>query len=276
MAVNGCLKVISYGGGVQSTAMIVLAVQGQIPNVDAALFSNVGDDSEHPTTLRYVREIATPWAEAHGIPVHELKPVRHGVETTLMNEITKEDSKRDLIPVFGEKGNPMKRSCTADFKVATIHRWLKAHGARKHTPAYVQLGISTDEIQRAGRGQDLTYEKRQYPLLELGLSRTDCIEIIRKAGLPVPPKSACFFCPFHGETAWSELRRDSPELFDKAQDLEDFMQARKEALGQRKVYLSRKGAEQGRRLSETFHRAGDTLFGSQIGSDGCDSGFCWT
>ena len=45
------MKVISYGGGVQSTAMLVLANQGAIDSVDAALFSNVGDDSEHPATL---------------------------------------------------------------------------------------------------------------------------------------------------------------------------------------------------------------------------------
>lgn len=276
MSIKGCLKVISYGGGVQSTAMIVLAIQGKIPDVDAALFSNVGDDSEHPATLDFVRNVATPYAAKHGLVIHELTPLRHKVETTLMREITKEDSKRDLIPVFGEAGNPMKRSCTADFKVATIHRWLKAHGARKYTPAYVQLGISTDEIQRAGRGKELLYERRQYPLLDLGLSRTDCIEIIKEAGLPVPPKSACFFCPFHGDKAWAELRRERPDLFEKAQDLEDFMQKRKETLGLRKVYLSRRGAEREKRLSETFLPAEEPVFGSQVGSDGCDSGFCWT
>lgn len=31
------MRVISYGGGVQSTAMIVLAVQGRIPDVDVVI-----------------------------------------------------------------------------------------------------------------------------------------------------------------------------------------------------------------------------------------------
>ena len=62
------LKVISYGGGVQSTAMIVLATQGLIPGVTDALFSNVGDDSEYPATLTFVRDIMTPWAAERGIP----------------------------------------------------------------------------------------------------------------------------------------------------------------------------------------------------------------
>ncbi len=45
------MRVISYGGGVQSTALLVLANRGEIRYVDAALFANVGDDSEDPDTL---------------------------------------------------------------------------------------------------------------------------------------------------------------------------------------------------------------------------------
>ena len=54
------LTVISYGGGVQSTALVVLAATGRLGKVDAALFSNVGDDSEEPATLRYVRMVSDP------------------------------------------------------------------------------------------------------------------------------------------------------------------------------------------------------------------------
>lgn len=170
----------------------------------------------------------------------------------------------------------MKRACTADFKIETIYQTLRASGATKENPAYVQLGISTDEIQRAGRGVAVPIEIRQYPLLDLGLSRMDCAQIIADAGLPVPRKSACFFCPFHSGQTWAEMRRDEPELFETAQKLEDFLQARKERLGLRKVYLTRKGAENKTRLSETFEAAEQPDKQSEIGSDGCDSGFCWT
>lgn len=60
------LRTISYGGGVQSTARVVLAALGEI-DYRIALFSNVGDDSEHPATVTYVRDVATPWAAAHGV-----------------------------------------------------------------------------------------------------------------------------------------------------------------------------------------------------------------
>lgn len=124
------LRVISYGGGVQSTALIVLAVQGII-QADAAVMSNVGDDSELPQTMTYVRDVIQPWAAERGFPVHLADPVRHGQKTTLYQEITKEGSNRTLIPVFGEKGNPLGRACTADFKVRVINRWLRENGASK-------------------------------------------------------------------------------------------------------------------------------------------------
>ncbi|HEY3900847.1 MAG TPA: hypothetical protein VGM54_19710 [Chthoniobacter sp.] len=34
-----------------------------------------------------------------------------------------------------------------------------------------------------------------YPLMEWGWDREECMRQIAAAGLPVPPKSACFFCP---------------------------------------------------------------------------------
>lgn len=276
MTIDGHLNVISYGGGVQSTAMIILATQGKIPGVDAALFVNVGDDSEHPSTLKYVREVMTPWASERGLQVHELRPRRYGIPTSILGEITRPGSRRDLIPVFGEHGGPMRRACTADFKIETIYQTLRASGATPENPAYVQLGISADEIQRAGRGASVPIELRQYPLLDMGLTRNDCAKIIEEAGLPVPRKSACFFCPFHSAQTWSEMRRDEPELFNEAQRLEDFLQARKERLGLRKVFLTRKGAENKTRLSDTFQAAESLDSESEIGSDGCDSGFCWT
>lgn len=272
----GGMTTISYGGGVQSTAMLVLACQGKLGyDVDAALFSNVGDDSEHPDSIRYVRKVAIPFGKKHGLDVIELNPQRKGEDTTLWREIHREDSRRDLIPLYGEQGNPLSRTCTADFKVKTLERWHKEHGATKKDPNTVLLGISVDEIERAGRKDDGSVTVRRYPLLDLGLHRHDCIRIIEDAGLPVPRKSSCFFCPFHSRLVWSEMRRDEPELFEKAQELEDFVLKRKQDSGMRLAYITRDGAKHGRRLSEAINEAGPTLFGG-IGEDGCDSGYCFT
>lgn len=47
---------------------------------------------------------------------------------------------------------------------------------------------------QAHTDQDEKYEY-VYPLRLWGWTREDCIERIERAGLPVPPKSACFMCP---------------------------------------------------------------------------------
>ena len=82
------LRVISYGGGVQSTALVVLATQGKIGQVDAALFANVGDDSEHPATVRYVRDIMVPWAKERHFDIHELHRTRDPLRATRQERLT--------------------------------------------------------------------------------------------------------------------------------------------------------------------------------------------
>ena len=271
MAGVHALRAVSYGGGVQSTALLVLAAQKRI-DFNLFLFANVGDDSEHPDTIRYVENVAKPYAEHHGIEIVELrKRRRDGSEETLMNRLTKEGSRSLPIPVRMSNGAPGRRSCTTDFKIGVLAKELKRRGATAENPATVALGISTDEIERARPGTDerQPVQFRTYPLLDLGLNRGDCQQLIRSAGLPVPPKSACFFCPFHDREAWRKLKRETPALFKKACDLEAMLNERRDTLGKDRVWFTRFA----RPLAETVDDQ-LTMFGAE-GSD-CDSGWCFT
>jgi len=260
------VRTVSYGAGVQSTALLVLAAQRKI-DFTTFLFANVGDDSEHPDSLRYYREVATPYAAEHGIELVELHRVRRtGERETLHERLT---NGRMAIPVRrSEGGPPMSRSCTADFMVAVFAKELKRRGATRDDPATVALGISVDEIERARPGVDPRNptQARVYPLLDLGLHRSDCRRIIADAGLPVPPKSACYFCPFHDDNAWQNLARETPDLFAKAVELEASMSAA--TSDGRPVFLTRHGVPLDRAV------ATDQL--SLDGLDGCDSGWCFT
>lgn len=264
------LRTLSYGGGVQSTALLVLAATGRLA-VDAALFANVGDDSEHPATLRYVREVAIPWAADHGVSVHVLDRVkRDGTTETLLGRLTRPGSRSLPIPVRMSNGAPGTRSCTADFKIRVIGKWLKQHGATAENPATVSIGISVDEIERANTRRVEPHERIAYPLLDLGMRRVDCARLIADAGLPVPPKSSCWFCPFHRPTTWTAMRIETPELFDKACELEDLLNERREDLGKDPVYLTRFNKP----LRDTVDAGAQflPLFGET--ASGCDSGWC--
>ena len=270
------VRVVAHGGGVQSTALLVLSVRGVV-DFPVHLFCNTGDDSENPATLRYVREVSTPYAAAHGVTLHELhKVTRNGEPETLLGRLLKEGSRSLPIPVrMADTGAPGTRSCTADFKIRVISKWLKANGATATEPATVGIGISTDEVQRAGRGKDGPYERRTYPLIDLALNRNQCHAIITNAGLPTPPKSACYFCPFHRPQTWAEQARDEPELFEKSAQLEDTLNKRRDLLGKDHVYLTRFG----RPLREVIGPAQDTfpLFADAdpMGEAGCDEGVCF-
>ncbi|MFF0850142.1 phosphoadenosine phosphosulfate reductase [Streptomyces sp. NPDC003280] len=266
------VKAFSFGGGVQSTAALVLAAAGEL-DYRTFLMANVGDDSEHPGTLRYLRQYAIPYAEAHGLELVVLDRVmkRSGEVRTLYQDLTRPGSRSLKIPVRMSNGAPGTRSCTASFKIQVIADELKRRGATKEAPATVGIGISLDEIDRANKRRCEPHEQIEYPLLERGIRRIDCARIIRTAGLPVPPKSSCWFCPFHRPETWHDMRRSEPELFERACQLEELLNRRRDELGKDHVYLTRFA----RPLRAAIPDGVDTLPFDEWGS-GCDSGWCMT
>jgi hypothetical protein len=266
------IRSISFGGGVQSTALLVLAAQGRI-DFPLFLMANVGDDSENPATIRYIDEYARPFAADHGIDLVVLDRIkRDGSVETLMGRLTREGSRSLPIPVRMSNGAPGTRSCTADFKIKVIAKELKRRGATPEDPATIGIGISVDEIHRANNRRCEPHEQIVYPLLDLGLRRIDCARVIREAGLPVPPKSSCWFCPFHRPETWHDQRRDEPELFEKSCQLEELLNRRRDELGKDHVYLTRFG----RPLREAIPDGVDVLPMFDEADGLCDSGWCMT
>lgn len=260
------MRVFSFGGGVQSTAALVLAAQGKL-EVDAFLFANVGDDSENPGTLEYMRQVTAPYAEKWAIPLHELRRYRKdGSAETLLDRIKDPRRKGVPIPIRMSNGAPGNRKCTYDFKVQLIHTWLYRRGARAKKPAQVMLGISLDEFQRMNVSRK-SYIENVYPLIDLRMNRQDCMNVISGAGLPIPPKSSCWFCPFHRVSTWQEMKRDNPGLFKRAAELEDFMNERRQAIGRDKAWLTDRNKPL--RLA-----VGDGTQPSLFGDDMCESGYC--
>jgi hypothetical protein len=60
----------------------------------------------------------------------------------------------------------------------------------------------------------------RYPLREWGFDRAACGRIITGAGLPLPPKSACFFCPAMKQIEIELLRTSDPVLYMLALEME--------------------------------------------------------
>lgn len=263
------IRVVSYGGGVQSTALLVLAAAGHI-DYRTFLFCNVGEDSENPETLTYVSEIALPYAARHGLDLIELRRTRRdGSANTVLREV---NEAQNWIPIpLRTHVGIAHRSCTSNFKTRPVARWLKHQGATPEQPATVALGISTDEFQRAKTESGIPWETLDYPLLRLRFSRELCKRVIRDAGLPEPPRSACWFCPMRSARGWAEMKLTQPERFQRCVELE------RSITGRRAVHNN---------ISAFFHSKLKpldvaTADGYQPTLDldedgGCESGYCWT
>jgi len=224
--------------------MLVLAIQGRI-SADLALFSNVGDDSEHPATLRYFHEVAVPYAAQHDFPLHELHrtwrigPHRGQRYPTLLQHVVS-DRKSVVIPVWMPEGAPGTRYCTDYWKIRVVRAWLRDAGVTAADPATILIGFSLDEVRRMKDGRD-PLARRSYPLIDLGLDRAACARVVADAGLQVPPKSSCYFCPFRGAAGFNRMRHEEPEQWARAVELERVILRKRAELGRDPAYLSGAG-----------------------------------
>ena len=134
------------------------------------------------------------------------------------------------------------------------------------------LGISLDEFGRARSSSGFDYQTLEYPLIAMRLTVQDCINIIAREGLPIPPKSSCWFCPFRTRRMWQEQRENEPELFAKSVGLEAMLSARHEALGRGPVFFSSRQVPLDQATSP--HRQLPML--PDEPEDACESGYCMT
>ncbi len=114
------------------------------------------------------------------------------------------------------------RQCTNDYKIQPIRKKIRqlcniTYG--KHFPKdkFVDqwIGISMDEISRMKPARD-KYINNVHPLIDLKMSRSDCLKWMSANAFPLPEKSACICCPFHDDKYWYFMKHNRPEEFADA------------------------------------------------------------
>ena len=267
-------RAFSFGGGRQSTAALVLAASGRL-DVDLFVFANVGDDSENPDTLEYVERYAKPYAAAHGIELVEVqRKFKDGRDPSLYQYVLKAPRSIPLPMRMSDNGAPGNRTCTTDWKIDVIASYL-TRTLRWPTPWENLLGISWDESHRMRDPEHRNREQYtlRYPLCDLRITVADCKRIVADAGLPEPPKSSCWFCPFHDLPAWARLRLHRPDLFKQSVQMEQYINERRAKLGKDQLYLSTRLKP----LDVAVPEGADQLALFDDGStEPCTSGYCWT
>lgn len=214
--------VVSFGGGLNSTALLVGMVQAGLPQPDLILFADTG--SELPETYEHVRRFSL-WLEEQGWepPSEERFRPAEGVITWVRKggrqESLEEYSLRTQhLPSLAYGG----KSCSHKFKIEPQNREVnnfppaRAAWAAGHKVIKV-LGYGAEEQRRIARAK-VEDDKYLYlfPLAEWGWDRADCQRVILSTGLPLPPKSSCFFCPARKKREIDQLVINHPDLVERA------------------------------------------------------------
>ncbi len=190
---------LSFGAGVNSSALAILLVnegwRGEI------VFADTG--CEWPDTYCWMDLFEQTWLMPRGLHVTRLKGLpwqtrRGGIGLLEYCE------QAYVIPLAA------MRWCTMEWKIEAMKRWVGSNGL---TFADGLVGIAADEAHRQPQAHR--------PLVDRFVGRKECVHIIEAEGLLVPRKSGCFICPFQRDSQWRELWERYPELFKRAERLEE-------------------------------------------------------
>lgn len=210
------MNIVSYGGGTNSTALLIECVKRGII-VDLILFADTG--GERPHTYKYV-EMFSDWLASNGMPKIEIvkKVRRNGDILTLENDCLE----KNMLPsiAYGFKSCSQKYKAQPQDKFCNNWEPAKAEwkAGRKITK---MIGFDADENHRTAK--DYTDKKYEYsyPLVDWDMGRDECLETIRDAGLCLPGKSACYFCPSSKQGEIRQLASVYPELITRAVEMEE-------------------------------------------------------
>lgn len=210
--------IVAFGGGVDSTAMIIGLIEEKRP-IDLILFADTG--GERPHTYDHINNFSK-WLTDKGYP--EIVVVKRVRRDGSLETLEEECHRRKNLPsiAYGFK------SCSQKHKIAPqdkyLNSWKPAKNAwAKGLKCVKYVGYDSNESHRAdnaSKRDDPKYDY-SYPLIDWGWDRDDCLQIIEKAGIKNVGKSACFFCPSSKPKEIIELKMQYPDLLKRALAIEN-------------------------------------------------------
>jgi hypothetical protein len=224
---NKNLQVLSYGGGWQTTGMLVLITQGKLPRPDRIIIADTG--REKASTWRYLEQTAHPRMREIGLDI-EIAP-----RSLAYVDIYAHNGDL-LLPAFTAKGK-LSAFCSTEWKARVVERYLHL-SALGFTPDAI-ASMPHDEVKRQMKRRidetwtnwiGFTYDERDrikghdgrwYPLVEMMLTKTDNRAILRAAGWPDPTSSACWMCANMSNEEWRGVRDNDPGDFAAACAIDD-------------------------------------------------------
>lgn len=220
------ITVLSLGGGLQSTLLAEQILDPRIQDdkeqfrklygidyPNNLVFMHADTWSETPTTMATVERLKK-LAESYGIPFYIVRAEERGPIA-------------DYYKARGTRPMLQSSSCTTNWKILPINKKMQELVDKTQPKPWAEmwLGITTDEAHRC-RPNPRKYATNRFPLVEMGYTRRQARNWM-KENRPdvVVKKSGCYHCHFQGPKDWARLRREHPELFALARELEESAKA---------------------------------------------------
>ena len=206
--------IVPFGGGVNSTAMILRAIEKGI-RPDLIIFSDTG--GEKPETYEWLDSFGDWLKENHDMTIE-----RTAYEKFTLEEDCLEKNKLPAL-AYGFKQCSLKYKAQPAQKF--INKFYNKRWCNKNDMFPVKwIGYDLDEEHRIKKnyGDNLVNNSYfQYPLVDWEMDREACVDLIKAHGFEPPLKSACFFCPATKKHEIDWLEENHPELLQRALDMEN-------------------------------------------------------
>jgi hypothetical protein len=211
------IRILSLGAGVQSSTLALMIAHGEIPMVSAAIFADTG--AEPAGVYRWL-----DWLEQQ-LPFPVYRVSAGNLRDAVMAAASGQGSRLASPPFYtsSDKGSEgaLRRQCTNDYKIVPIMKkvrelaGIKPRQRVKGWKVEQIIGISWDEATRM-KPSRLPFVLHSFPLVDRHMTRWQCLEWMIGKGYPLPPKSACTFCPYHDDAMWRDMQINDPVSFADA------------------------------------------------------------
>jgi len=248
------INILSLGGGVQSSTLALMVEHGEAFGEDgekiappvAAVFADTGDESDatygwlnwlecqlsYPvirsanetslsehirTAIEQQKRVSKPPLFTKPLTGERAIAPRESEDIDTQGQLFDDMEYAQEIKVMASgKQGILTRDCTRDFKISVIQREVRKLMAQHGVKKVVQwIGISLDESIRMKPAR-VKYSTHRWPLIEMRMSRHDCLRWMQARGYPEPPRSACVYCPHHSNQEWRRIRDEEPESWRQA------------------------------------------------------------
>ncbi len=209
------MKFISFSGGVESSTLCLL-----FGHVAQGIFADPG--WEHALMYQRIDDVEKAIQSRH--PEFKVNRVRaENVRSTGTNTLPDYIRHSKFMPA------PNARFCTIEFKIKPIDKFLASAGECE-----LMIGLNYDEReQREGNHGLQSNVAYSYPLIDLKMTRADCLAVLKEHNLePHFPsymsRGGCIGCFFKRKKEYAAMAIESPEEAYAVAELEEAMQDKRE------------------------------------------------